>query len=376
MGFLAYVVGACGAKGRCARRPPVHVDRLGGVPPLLPRPVPAGHLRLDLEPSAADVPGSDPGHVPLSGAGRVARWTSSPSFPPPSRRGSSARGRSRPSSSSQLYLERIERLDPELGAYVTVRGDEALAEARAKADEPADAPFHGVPISLKDLDTTAGTRTTFSSLAFASNVPDFDLAHVTRLKTAGVHRAREDEHARVRHDRLHRLEAERPVPHAVGSRAKRGRLERRRGGGARSRAVRDRAGLRRRRLDQDPRLLLRRARLQGLTRPDLGGAVRARDRPRNDRAARPHDRRRRRVPRRRLRLRVGRPVPGAAARAAVRGRGRRRAWPAPGRGDDRARRSTRRSTPPASRPRATPPSCSAHSATRSRRRRRTGAGRA
>jgi amidase len=85
----------------------------------------------------------------------------------------------------QLYLNRIERLDPELGAYVTVRGDEALTEAHAKADVPADTPFHGVPISLKDLDTTAGTRTTFSSFAFESNIPDFDLAHVGRLKAAG-----------------------------------------------------------------------------------------------------------------------------------------------------------------------------------------------
>src|SRR5215208_3173255 len=89
----------------------------------------------------------------------------------------------------ELYLERIDRLDtgadPRLGAYVTVRGEEALAEARATADEAADAPFPGVPLSLKDLDTTAGTRTTFSSHAFESNVPDFDLAHVTRLKAAG-----------------------------------------------------------------------------------------------------------------------------------------------------------------------------------------------
>ncbi len=85
----------------------------------------------------------------------------------------------------ELYLERIARLDPDLGAYVTVRGEEALAEARAKADAPAAAPFHGVPISLKDLDTTAGTRTTFSSRAFARNVPTFDLAHVARLKAAG-----------------------------------------------------------------------------------------------------------------------------------------------------------------------------------------------
>jgi len=89
----------------------------------------------------------------------------------------------------ELYLDRIERLDtrfdPRLGAYVTVRGEEALAEARAKAAEPAEAPFHGVPISLKDLETTAGIRTTYSSHAFASNVPEFDLAHITRLKAAG-----------------------------------------------------------------------------------------------------------------------------------------------------------------------------------------------
>jgi amidase len=85
----------------------------------------------------------------------------------------------------ELYLERIERLNPELGAFVTVRGEEALAEARLKADEAAEAPFHGVPISLKDLDTTAGILTTFSSRAFASNVPNFDLAHVARLKAAG-----------------------------------------------------------------------------------------------------------------------------------------------------------------------------------------------
>ena len=85
----------------------------------------------------------------------------------------------------ELYLERIARLDPQLGSYVTVRDEEALMEARVKAGEPAEAPFHGVPLSLKDLEVTAGIRTTFSSKAFASNVPGFDLAHITRLKDAG-----------------------------------------------------------------------------------------------------------------------------------------------------------------------------------------------
>lgn len=82
----------------------------------------------------------------------------------------------------ETYLERIERIDPELGAYVTVRAEEALAEARAW---DGSGPFGGVPIALKDLDSTAGTRTTFGSRAFADNVPQFDLAHVRRLKEAG-----------------------------------------------------------------------------------------------------------------------------------------------------------------------------------------------
>jgi amidase len=79
----------------------------------------------------------------------------------------------------ELYLGRIERLDPELNAFVTVCGEEALAT------EPADGPFRGVPIPIKDLQETAGIRTTFSSLAYADYVPDFDVAVVRRLKEAG-----------------------------------------------------------------------------------------------------------------------------------------------------------------------------------------------
>ncbi|MFO7571395.1 MAG: amidase family protein [Gaiellaceae bacterium] len=76
----------------------------------------------------------------------------------------------------ELYLARIERLDPELNAYVTVRAEEALAEARAADAAPSGAPFHGVPIAIKDLTPTAGARTTFSSRAYAEFVPDFDMA--------------------------------------------------------------------------------------------------------------------------------------------------------------------------------------------------------
>ncbi len=68
---------------------------------------------------------------------------------------------------------------------MTVRGEEALADARAADAAPGDGPFHGVPIAVKDLTATAGIRTTYSSRAFAENVPDFDTAVVRRIREAG-----------------------------------------------------------------------------------------------------------------------------------------------------------------------------------------------
>jgi Asp-tRNA(Asn)/Glu-tRNA(Gln) amidotransferase A subunit family amidase len=76
----------------------------------------------------------------------------------------------------RLYLDRIERLDPQLNAYVTVDSEPAI---------PADGPFAGVPIPIKDLSETAGLRTTYSTKAYADNVPQFDAAVVRRIREAG-----------------------------------------------------------------------------------------------------------------------------------------------------------------------------------------------
>jgi amidase len=92
------------------------------------------------------------------------------------------RGEVSPVELVRTYLGRIERLDPELNAFVTVCGEEALAAA---AGDLPDGPFRGVPFPIKDLTETAGIRTTFSSRAFADHVPDFDAAVVRRLKEAG-----------------------------------------------------------------------------------------------------------------------------------------------------------------------------------------------
>jgi amidase len=85
----------------------------------------------------------------------------------------------------ELYLDRIDRVDTELNAFVTLRPDEALAEARAADASTSDAPFHGVPIAVKDLTATRGIRTTYSCRAYTDHVPDFDTAVVRRLREAG-----------------------------------------------------------------------------------------------------------------------------------------------------------------------------------------------
>ena len=274
----------------------------------------------------------------------------------------------------ETYLERIERLDPELGAFVTVCGEQALADARAKADAPAESPFHGVRSRSRTSTRRPGSarRSPASRLRRMSptSTSRTSPGHARPASWSSARRIR-----RVRHDGLHRLAAERPLPNAMGPRQERGWLERRRGGSRRGRARSDRAGLGRRRLDPDPGLVLRALRDQGITRPRLERAVRPGHRARHGRADCTDDAGRRCVPRPRHRLRVGRPVPGRATGAAVRGGDRRRARPAPGRlhdrGADRRRPSILRASPLPE----TPPSCSPRSGTRSRRPRPTGAAR-
>ncbi|CAN5570240.1 amidase [soil metagenome] len=88
------------------------------------------------------------------------------------------------------YLDRIERLDDQIGAFVTVTADSALAqaaeaEAQVLSGEPLPA-LHGVPIAIKDLNLTAGVPTKLGSALFADFVPPLDDFVVTLLRQAGT----------------------------------------------------------------------------------------------------------------------------------------------------------------------------------------------
>ena len=87
-------------------------------------------------------------------------------------------------------LERIDRLNPRLNAYITVTGEQAMEAARQAQEEIGAGhyrgPLHGIPVSLKDLYATKGVRTTAGSKILAEWVPDFDATVVDRLKEAGA----------------------------------------------------------------------------------------------------------------------------------------------------------------------------------------------
>jgi amidase len=85
------------------------------------------------------------------------------------------------------YLERIARLNPELGAFTTVTGENALERARHLADlVPRSAPLWGLPLGDKDLVRRAGVRTTFGSRLFENFVPETSDELVEVLDAAGA----------------------------------------------------------------------------------------------------------------------------------------------------------------------------------------------
>ena len=87
-------------------------------------------------------------------------------------------------------LARIEKLNPALNAFITVTADLALEQARQAEDEIRAGryrgPLHGIPIGLKDLIDTAGSRTTAASELFKDRIPAADADVVRRLRDSGA----------------------------------------------------------------------------------------------------------------------------------------------------------------------------------------------
>jgi aspartyl-tRNA(Asn)/glutamyl-tRNA(Gln) amidotransferase subunit A len=87
-------------------------------------------------------------------------------------------------------LQRIEKLNPRLNAYITVLVESATEEARLSEQEILRGEIrgllHGIPLGLKDIIDTAGIRTTAASAQYKDRVPAEDAEVVRRLRAAGA----------------------------------------------------------------------------------------------------------------------------------------------------------------------------------------------
>src|SRR5229473_1033260 len=90
----------------------------------------------------------------------------------------------------RAVLARAERMQPSLNCFITLCGDEAMAEARkAEREVMVGEPLgllHGIPFTVKDLVNTRGVRTTFGAVPYNQNVPDHDAVAVARMRAEGA----------------------------------------------------------------------------------------------------------------------------------------------------------------------------------------------
>lgn len=97
------------------------------------------------------------------------------------------RGDLSPVEATAHYLERIERLDPVVGAFAHVTPEAAIERARAvERDVPRAAPLWGVPLADKDLHPRAGVPTALGSRAHAGEVPEVSDDVVAAVDEAGA----------------------------------------------------------------------------------------------------------------------------------------------------------------------------------------------
>ena len=91
----------------------------------------------------------------------------------------------------ELYLERINKFNSQLGSYFTVAGELALEDAKAKTQQLTQVdvnqlpPFFGVPTAIKDLNAVQGMPCSYGVAALKEKISPYDDGVTTRMKMAG-----------------------------------------------------------------------------------------------------------------------------------------------------------------------------------------------
>jgi len=91
---------------------------------------------------------------------------------------------------TQICLQRIEAINPQINAFITLTAENALAEARAATEEIARGNFrgalHGIPLAIKDLFDERGVATTAGSPLLKDNIATEDAFVVKQLRETGA----------------------------------------------------------------------------------------------------------------------------------------------------------------------------------------------
>jgi len=90
---------------------------------------------------------------------------------------------------TNAYLERIEKYNPELNAYITITPERAISDATDSAERIANGtarPLDGIPIAMKDLFATRGIRTTAASHMLENFVPEYESTVSQKFIDAGT----------------------------------------------------------------------------------------------------------------------------------------------------------------------------------------------
>src|ERR1019366_4798365 len=88
------------------------------------------------------------------------------------------------------FYTRIRQEDSEIGAFLTLCEERALAQAgridKMAAEGKPLPPLGGVPVAIKDVMVTSGVRTTAGSKILENFIPPYDCTAVARLEAAGA----------------------------------------------------------------------------------------------------------------------------------------------------------------------------------------------
>lgn len=91
---------------------------------------------------------------------------------------------------TDAFLSRINAVEPQVKAFITITAEQAREQARVadanRAKKNTNSPLHGIPLAIKDVICTEGVRTTCASRILDDFTPPYNATVITRLSDAGA----------------------------------------------------------------------------------------------------------------------------------------------------------------------------------------------